>query len=305
VTEEATATEEPTEQPTPEATEEATPEPTEEPAATPEFDGPLTQFNLPNRTLRTDAEWAAFHPGESDLLYNCASCHTTGYVPDGNQHGLPGLTGTWAEDGVGCESCHGPGSNHVNDPYLQPMVVNRDAAACRNCHLQGDAAALEPVNGFLPNHEQYADLFIGKKLVMDCVDCHNPHQTTKYAKSFGATVTCESCHFQQEQYQKISDRKHAACIDCHMPRLIEVAVGNPARHTADMRTHSMAINPAALTTVAKNGQFSQPFLGIDFACKGCHSEEGRGPVLDDERLQSVATGYHDRDQAGAENEQRD
>ena len=254
--------------------------------------------------MRTDEEWVTFHADAANMPFDCGSCHTTGYVPEGNQHNLPGLIGTWVEDGVGCESCHGPGSNHVNDPYLVPMTVNRDAAACRNCHLQGDAAAIEPVDGFLPHHGEYADLFIGKKLVMDCVDCHNPHTTTKYAKGFGATVTCESCHFQEQQYQKITDRKHAACVDCHMPQLISVAVSDPARHTADMRTHSMAINAAALTTAAKNGQFSQPFLGLDFACKSCHSEDGRGPVLEDEQLQAVATGYHDRELVGSENEQR-
>jgi hypothetical protein len=242
-----------------------------------------------------------FHAGQADMPYDCASCHTTGYVPEGNQHGLPGLTGTWVEDGVGCESCHGPGSNHANDPYLVSMTVNRDAAACRNCHLQGDAATVEPHEGFLPNHDQYADLFIGKKTVMDCVDCHNPHVTTKYAERFGAAVTCESCHFQQQQYQKISDRRHATCVACHMPQLIHVATGNPEQYTADMRTHLMAINPAALTTADRNGVFSQPFVGLDFACKSCHNPDGRGPELDDERLQSVATGYHDRDQAGSEN----
>jgi hypothetical protein len=90
-----------------------------------------------------------------------------------------------------------------------------------------------------------------------------------------------------------------------MPQLITVAMADPASYTGDMRTHSMAINPLALTTAAKNGQFSQPYLGLDFSCKGCHNEDGRGPELDDERLQSVATGYHDRDLAGSENERRD
>jgi hypothetical protein len=86
-----------------------------------------------------------------------------------------------------------------------------------------------------------------------------------------------------------------------MPQLIHVAAGDPAALTADMRTHSMGINPAALTTVDRNGVFSRPFVGLDFACKSCHREDGRGPVLEDERLQAVATGYHDRDQAGSEN----
>ena len=136
---------------------------------------------------------------------------------------------------------------------------------------------------------------------MDCVHCHNPHSTTKYAERFGATITCESCHVSEAQYQKINDRKHAACVDCHMPQLIHVAAGNPEQYRADMRTHLMAINPAATTTTDRKGLFSQSYLGLDFACKGCHNEDGRGPELDDERLQSVATGYHERELAGSEN----
>ena len=140
--------------------------------------------------------------------------------------------------------------------------------------------------------------------------CLRKHHLTRSPTSFQfqptkihyPTVTCESCNNQEQRYQKISDRKHAACVDCHMPQLIHVAAGDPEQYRADMRTHSMAINPAALTTTDRNGQFSQPFLGIDFACKGCHNEDGRGPELDDERLQSVATGYHDRDLAGSEND---
>ncbi len=39
-----------------------------------------------------------------DFLTDCATCHTTGYDPD---------RGSWRDDGVSCESCHGPGEAHV------------------------------------------------------------------------------------------------------------------------------------------------------------------------------------------------
>jgi long-chain acyl-CoA synthetase len=32
------------------------------------------------------------------VSFTCGACHTTGYVPDGNQDGLPGLVGKWAEE---------------------------------------------------------------------------------------------------------------------------------------------------------------------------------------------------------------
>ena len=140
-----------------------------------------TQYNLPNKSLKMGDDWVAYHPGEQ-VSFTCGACHTTGYVPDGNQDGLPGLVGKWAEDGVGCEACHGPGSNHVNDPYLVDMKIVRDAEMCGACHSHGDATKIDAMDGFIVDQQQYAELFASKKRVMRCVDCHNPHQTVKHAK---------------------------------------------------------------------------------------------------------------------------
>jgi Collagen triple helix repeat (20 copies)/Cytochrome c554 and c-prime len=262
-----------------------------------------TQYNLLNKRLKLGDDWVAYHAGEK-LPYDCGSCHTTGYRPEGHQDGLPGLVGTWAEDGVQCEACHGPGSNHVNDPYLVRLEVNRDSELCGQCHSRGEVTQIDAKDGFIQHHEQYEELFESKKRVMRCVDCHNPHQTTKYATGLGIKTACENCHFVEAEFQRISDRKHAQCVDCHMPYVTMSAVGDAARFSGDVRTHLMAINPFATAQFDKAGEFAQPYLALDFACKGCHNEQGRAPVLEDERLQAVATGYHDRTLAGSENKQK-
>lgn len=259
-----------------------------------------TQYNLKNSTLKLGDDWVAYHAGQQ-IAFDCAACHTTGYVPEGNQSDLPGLIGVWAEDGVGCEECHGPGSNHVNDPYLVKAEINRDSEMCGACHSQGSKVTLEAVNGFITHQQQYDELFESKKRVMDCVDCHNPHETVKYAKGLANHTPCQNCHFAEQTNQKITNRKHAECIDCHMPRLSMSAVGDPTRFSADLRTHLMAINPQATSQFDKKGETALPFIAIDFACKGCHNEQGRAPVLPDERYAEVATGFHDRDKAGSEN----
>lgn len=56
-----------------------------------------------------NSEWTQFHPGEQ-LETDCAICHATGYDPSGQQGGMIGMAGSWAEDGVGCEACHGEDS---------------------------------------------------------------------------------------------------------------------------------------------------------------------------------------------------
>jgi hypothetical protein len=260
----------------------------------------LTQYNLENRTLKTDAGWVAYHAGE-EVAFDCARCHTTGYIAEGNQDGLPGLIGTWVEDGVGCENCHGPGSNHVNAPYQVSMAIVRDSAACGACHSRTEVTTIEAHDGFIDHNQQYSELFSSKKRVMACVDCHNPHQSTIYGDGADRS-DCETCHFEQDEHQKITDRKHASCVDCHMPRITMSAVADPARFSGDVRTHMFAINPFAKTQFNKDGTQAEPDIAVEFACKGCHSEAGRAPVLEDARLLEVATGFHDRALAGSENE---
>lgn len=264
-----------------------------------------TQFNLENKRLDTDAGFVEAHVGDS-TAYTCGACHTTGYIPEGNQDGLPGLVGAWAEAGVGCEACHGPGSNHANDPYLARMLVNRDSETCGACHSFGSKTVLEAADGFIHNYQQYDELFLSKKRIMNCVDCHEPHQGTRTGKGLSIKTECETCHLESTDYQKITDRRHAACVDCHMPYASLSAVGNVDLYMADVRTHLMSINPRATEQFdEKDGTtFANPYLTLEFACKGCHNEDGRGGELPDEQLVEVATGYHDRDSAGSLNRRR-
>lgn len=262
----------------------------------------LTQFNLENRALDIEAGWVSFHAGE-EVAFDCARCHTTGYMVEGNQDGLPGLIGVWAEDGVGCENCHGPGSNHVNAPYQVSLTIARDSQACGACHSRTEAATIEAHDGFIDHNQQFSELFASTKRVMDCVDCHNPHQSTLYGD--GADIAdCKTCHFAEDKFQKINDRRHASCEACHMPLVTKSAVADTARFSGDLHTHLFAINPFSSAQFNKDGTAAEPYLTVEFACKGCHNEDGRGPVLDDERLVEVSIGFHDRTLAGSENKRR-
>lgn len=265
--------------------------------------GEVAQYNLVNEDLDMGGDWVAYHADEQ-VLFDCAACHTTGYVPEGSQDNLEGVVGRWAADNVGCEVCHGPGSNHVNDPYLIDMKVVREAELCGQCHIRGDLVTLEADDGFLGHNNQYGELFRSTKRVMDCIDCHNPHSTTKYAEGLAIKTECETCHFDKVDYQKINSRRHAECVNCHMPHASKSAVGDPAQFTADIRTHLMAINPQVVDQFNEAGDESLPYIALEFSCKGCHNPEGIGGEMPDEQLMEVATGYHDRDLAGSLNPSR-
>ncbi len=263
-------------------------------------EGATTQFNLENKNLEMDGGWVAYHAGEN-LQYDCAVCHSTGYVPEGHQNDVPGLVGMWAENGVGCERCHGAGSNHVNNPYQVSMVVDRNSELCGECHTMVNPDITDASEGFYVHRGQYPEMYVSTKRVMECVDCHNPHLSTVYGDSTEDRALCAECHFEQERYKKITDRRHASCVGCHVPTATVFAMSNPDLHSGDMHTHLFGIDPQAQTKFEENGTTEMPYLTVDFSCKGCHNADSRGGELSDEELMDAATGYHDRDQSGSLN----
>lgn len=111
---------------------------------------------LPAEWNVAEGRWEPYTLAETwpDAAYdwnqNCAGCHTTGLNPQ---------RGRWEDNGVQCESCHGPGSAHVktvndarrdrSDEALlrirSSIVANPDPQICGQCHSQGvDAESARP-----------------------------------------------------------------------------------------------------------------------------------------------------------------
>lgn len=256
-----------------------------------------TQFNLYNDDIELGNDWVTYHAGE-EKPYNCGTCHTTGYSAEGNQDELPGLIGTWAEPGIQCEECHGPGSLHVNHPLVWRMVIDRDAEACGDCHVRGGAEEVNAGGGFIKHHEQYEELFQSKHITIDCVVCHDPHAGVVQFRQLGGPTTrttCENCHFAQAENKPNEQHGRFAvdCIDCHMPRVTKSAVGDPERFTGDIRTHLMAISPNQIGQFSEDGSVALSQLSLDFACRSCHNPDGIAGEVADEVLIDAATGYHE------------
>jgi hypothetical protein len=258
----------------------------------------LSQYNFQNSVLGESAGWVAYHAGETGLAFNCGACHTTGYTPQGNQNDLPGLVGTWAQDGVRCERCHGPGSIHITNPTGVSLNTSRDAAECGDCHTREDLTTLSAANGFIEHNQQHAESFQSMHYVFDCVDCHDPHSGVvqlRQAEVAAVSLQCENCHFEQAQYQ--NNDMHApinmACIECHMPRISASAWSSAEKFSGDMRTHLMGIDPTQIGQFSEDGSVSLSQVGLDFACRHCHGAGLAFPKTDEELIQG-ALGYHDR-----------
>jgi predicted CXXCH cytochrome family protein len=239
------------------------------------------QYNFANPIVGTNAYWAKYHPGEK-TPYNCGACHTTGYsnIPEGkHQDGLPGLIGTWAEPGVKCEACHGPGSLHVEKPLSFPLLVDRDSESCGKCHKRGSAEAVNASGGFIRHHEQYEEIFQSKHITLKCVLCHDPHTGVVQLRKTGQQTTrtlCTNCHWEKEESQVNPAHKAMGlqCINCHMPRV--------------------TINPQQIGQFSEDGKTALSQIGLNFACRQCHVEGGDAVALSDEELIIEATSYHIR-----------
>jgi hypothetical protein len=76
--------------------------------------------------------WASLEAEKRQLDLDCWGCHATGAEkPGGPQH--PTQV-SLALQGVGCESCHGPGAAHVKRPKDHEMDAAPGEAVCTGCH---------------------------------------------------------------------------------------------------------------------------------------------------------------------------
>lgn len=82
--------------------------------------------------------WAQMEVPNSAWNLFCARCHTTHLVINAQDAAHTVADVEWTDNGIACEACHGPGSQHVN--YFAHNYVNRIAAAV-NSRLRGEPVA--------------------------------------------------------------------------------------------------------------------------------------------------------------------
>jgi tetratricopeptide (TPR) repeat protein len=170
-------------------------------------------------------------------------------------HGEPSKAGTGTSGGVHCESCHGPGSAHmeaVGSGAPKQGVINpkrltneESIAVCARCHV-GLARFADPSPDDLLIANQAtaitrSECFLQSGKAFNCTTCHNPHQDLAGDAKQTAKV-CLSCHGGSGAIQAsvCPINKKTGCIGCHMP---SVEMG--ALHLVD---HSIRVHPEQTTS---------------------------------------------------------
>lgn len=249
--------------------------------------------------------WVDYHQDELKP-YDCGSCHTTGWqslAENGGMHqdGLAGIEGTFEEQGVSCEQCHGPGVDHVSTQLSGDIEVDTSPELCGSCHNRGGLViAPEASGGFIRHHEQYNEweLSAHSSENVDCGTCHAPHLGTSYDNG-GFITTCETCHGEKANAHLVP----VECTTCHLAQATKSAVA-ATLFEGDVKTHIFTINPGAVgkdamffTDAGTGKTLTNAFVTLDFVCYQCHTDpvSGEGGGMSTKTLAELsgkATGIH-------------
>jgi hypothetical protein len=267
-----------------------------------------TQWNLAFPPNGSRAEFVAYLPGQSGRLpydYDCFRCHTVGPLPQDPHHprsqdGRPGIRGTWAEEGVRCEACHGPGSHHAPNPQARANYVDESINACRACHTGDptDPTRIPAADGFLNPNSQWSELRAsGGHSGFTCLVCHDPHASTSYDHPRGIRNRCVACHAEMnlafhegKVYRRGEYVELLTCESCHMPfagRSNSLAgpevLDAEGGRMGDVRAHIFRIDTEKVSyaqMLSTDGSrvlldaAGRAAVTPDFACVRCHNGVG-------------------------------
>lgn len=228
----------------------------------------------------------------------CYSCHVSQLSTNYNQKTDTYKT-TWAEPGINCETCHGPGEEHIRVCREAPkgtvpkdlkmirggrsFTVDQNNAACSSCHAKSTPLTPTYVLG-----ERFFDHY-------DLVTLENPdyypdgrdlgenYTYTSWSMSpcvQSGKLSCLHCHTSSGRFRQKKE-PNQACLPCHQARVEKAAehtrhpedsAGNrciachmPMTEFARMQRsdHSM-LPPAPAATLA----YKSPN-----ACNNCHQDQ--------------------------------
>ncbi len=196
--------------------------------------------------------WAQYYPPDNmqrPTGPTCDGCHSVGYDIHTKQV---------VEWNVGCERCHGPGSEHAAHPtranIFNPSHMNYVAATdtCIQCHSQGrplttliegryyDWPVGYQIGGRLHDYWKLEERLLGTTdfyYFPDGTAHKNRMQGNDFVQSvmYRRGITCFSCHdvHGTSNYAQLIKPADKLCLDCHGP----LSPNGPRTATLEEHTH--------------------------------------------------------------------
>jgi len=275
-----------------------------------------------------DHGWVNYHPADVKIYnYGCFKCHTTGGDTTGTWlDGVEGL-GTFTEGGIGCESCHGPGSAHIAGPSSDNIdkvyeFAHQDNSIggldrygdiqtpdpesddinflCGTCHNRGYTNKIDASGGFVKHHEQWDEMASTPHMEagLNCKNCHDPHKRVIWDGE-GIKKTCSECH--ADDAAIVNHSMGATCMDCHMPFAAKSGTKRgQSGLVGDIRSHLLVITPDTESMFTEDGSAVRDddtraaSLSPAYACLGCHNNDPDDNIPDKtlEAAAAAAKGMH-------------
>lgn len=207
-----------------------------------------------------------------------------------------------------CETCHGPGSAHAQDPAAPGLIIGYTRKSATPVALQTQTC-LSCHEGGARDHWPGS---IHQRNALSCSDCHNP--MAKF--SAGGLLakrsindTCAQCH--NDVKQQFGRRSHMplqegqmSCVDCHNPHgsltppLLKTASVNEtcyqchAEKRGPFLFEHAPVRDSCLNCHTPHGSNQHALLvaPVPFLCQQCHSQLGHPNDL--QTPASLANGTH-------------
>jgi hypothetical protein len=203
----------------------------------------------------------------------CLKCHLTAFGKEGGY-----ASGTDKDLlMVGCESCHGPGAQHIDaaqrfvlaNPGEEAKIENEmrstivktpPDAVCASCHTVQAHQTHPPYDGALPSQVANTSAVVCDP-AMSVVPRWTSTASTVHSATRYSIKTCGGCHY--DQYKQWGAEKHAA-----LAKMLPNKYSNdPSCQHCHPNASSVVSSPNASDESHKN------WIGI--ACESCH-----GPALE-------------------------
>ncbi len=263
--------------------------------------------------------WAHLYPPDNmqrPTGPTCDGCHSVDY----NVH-----TKQVAEWNVGCERCHGPGSEHVAHPsrgnILDPAQIDNVAAndTCIQCHSQGRPLT-NPIEG------KYYDWPVGYRVGLklqdfwrlenctlgqtdfyyfpDCTAHKNRMQGNDFVQSvmYRHGISCSSCHdvHGTANYAQLIKPANQICLECHGPS----SPNGPRAATLEEHTHHKDGSPGSQCVACHMPKIESE--GVPGAYVHAHTFRFISPAMTDKyKIPNPCTTCHaDKSTAWAEDAMR-
>ena len=265
--------------------------------------------------------WYHLYPGENvdhrDVLHwtrrsqnwnhMCAECHTTGFAKNYDPETRT-YRSRFVEIGVGCEDCHGPGSQHVasngarglpvrlderrgiewrRDPATHhpqrsaPRATTTEIDTCARCHARRSQLAEQPPAGQTISETHRPALLEPGLYEADGQIRDEVYEYGSFVQSrmFHAGVTCSDCH--EPHSARLRAEGDGVCLQCHSQA-----------HFAVREHHFHALESSGARCVACHMP-SRTYMGVDVrhdhgfrvprpaqsvalgtpnTCNGCHAD---------------------------------